>query len=76
MKFLALVLALVIAAEGIKVKSTDESNMNEKWGFFTGKPYYQWGTCHRTMNEVFKIPYRCCNASWGAGPEVSDSKCR
>ena len=45
MKFLSVVLALVIAAEGIKVKTTDESNMNEKWGFFTGKPYYQWGSC-------------------------------
>ena len=56
MKFLALALALVISAEGIKVKSRDESHSKEKvglkWGWFSRGPYYQWVTCDNTINGV------------------------
>ena len=66
MRFLAVALALVVSAEGIKVKTTDESKEKEglKWG-----PYYQWDWCLGGRK-------RCCHAAWGAGPYVNDSKCR
>ena len=56
MKFFAVALALVISAEGIKVKTTDESNIKEKvglkWGSFSRGPYYQWATCPPTVDGV------------------------
>ena len=68
MKFLAVALALVISAEGIKVKTTDESFSKEKWGF---SPYYQWVTCG---NSVYS--WRCCKGVWGAARDsVSNSYC-
>ena len=69
MRFLAVALALVVSAEGIKVKTTDESHSKEKWGFFSGKPYYQWGRCP-DYTLKFNIYGKCCYAGWGAGPEV------
>ncbi len=52
MKFLAVVLALVIIAEGIKVYTTDESDSKDKWGISLPKvkkpsipdmgPFYKW----------------------------------
>ena len=53
MKFLAVVLALVIIAEGIKVYTTDDSK--DKFSFSLPKvkkpsipdmgPFYKWSTC-------------------------------
>ena len=72
MKFLAVVLALVISAEGIKVKTGDESKEKEdlKWGWGN---YYQWTTCTMKLNG---LTYKCCANFYGKGHEVSDSKCR
>ena len=52
MKFLAVVLALVISAEGIKVQTTDESK--EKEGLKMGNYYWQnlGGTSSCCMNSL------------------------
>ena len=41
MKFLAIVLALVISADAIKVKQ-EEAIKDKFWNPFSSEPYYQW----------------------------------
>ena len=41
MKFLAIVLALVISADAIKVKQ-EEAIKDKFWNPFSDEPYYQW----------------------------------
>ena len=46
MKFFAIALALVVSAEGIKVKTRDESHSKDKVGLKWGLgDWYQWAPC-------------------------------
>ena len=60
MKFLAMVLALVISAEAVKVKSNDA----EKAGW-----YYEW------KDTPVTTYVKKCYSLYGNGPQVEDSKC-
>ena len=63
MKFLAMVLALVISAEAVKVKSNDAEN--------AGKYYYAW-----KFDPVTTTTYvRKCFSWYGSGSQVDDSNC-
>ena len=71
MKFLAIVLALVISADAIKVKQ-EEAIKDKFWNPFSSEPYYQWTYDNYDWDWMDD---RRCRGDYGKGNYVNDSYC-
>ena len=66
MKFLAVLLALIISAEAIKVKQQDSIKDKRPW--WDPGPYYVWSQqCSSAWRVEWGMDQECCRGAYGLG---------